>query len=82
VKTATHIRFVGAATSAPVEIAMNVDKQKKLKMPDLRHGVQGSVLVKDTDENFAGKAPDTAASGSEPVGPDVGVAAVGQTTHE
>ena len=61
---------------------MKVDKHKKLKSPDLRHGVEGSVLVKDTNENFAGKAPNTVEGGSEPVSPTVGVAAAGQTTHE
>ena len=61
---------------------MMIDKQKNPATPDLRHGVKGSVLVKDNDENFAGKSPRTVVSGSEPVGPGIGVPAAGQTTHE
>ena len=61
---------------------MKTDKDKKTANPDLRHGVAGSVTVKDTNENFVGKAPNNAQSGPEPVGPGVDVAATGQTTHE
>jgi hypothetical protein len=61
---------------------MNTDKSKKLEKPDLRHGVEGSVLIKDTNENFAGKSPNTAEPGAAPVGPGVGVPAAGQATHE
>lgn len=61
---------------------MNTGKRKKLEKPDLRHGVEGSVLVKDTNENFAGRSPSTTGSGPTSVGPGVGVAAAGQTTHE
>ena len=61
---------------------MKVDKRKKLAMPDLRHGVEGRILVTDANENFAGNSPDTVESGSGPVGSDVGVPAAGQTTHE
>ena len=60
---------------------MKVDKRKKLEMPDLRHGVKGSVAVKDTNENFAGKPPSTNASGPKPASPDLDEPA-GQTTHE
>jgi hypothetical protein len=64
------------------EVVMNTDKRKKLEKPDLRHGVEGSVLVKDDNENFAGKSPSTAESGSAEVGPGFGVPAAGQATHE
>jgi len=60
---------------------VKVDKGKKLAMPDLRHGVQGSVLVTDTNQNFAGKSPAKTDSGAKPASPDFGVPA-GQTTHE
>ena len=79
---ATAISEAFAVFSICLEVSVKIDKRKKLGMPDLRHGVEGSVLVKDTDENFAGKAPNTVDSGSMPVSPDVGVPAVGQTTHE
>jgi hypothetical protein len=59
---------------------MNNDKRKKFEKLDLRR-VEGSVLVKDTDENFAGKSPGTE-SGPAPVSPGIGVAAAGQATHE
>jgi hypothetical protein len=65
-----------------LETIMKVDKLKKLVKLDLRHGVEGSVPVKDTNETFVGKSPNTAESGSAPVGPGVGVPAAGQTTHE
>jgi hypothetical protein len=61
---------------------MNTDKRKKLEKPDLRHGVEGSILIKDTNENFAGKSPSTTESGPAPVDPGVGVPAAGQATHE
>jgi hypothetical protein len=61
---------------------MKTDKQQKPENPDLRHGVEGSVLIKDTNENFAGNPSNTAEPGSAPVGPGVGVPAAGQTTHE
>lgn len=60
---------------------MKDGKHKKPEAPDLRR-VEGSVFVKDTNENFAGKAPNTPESGAQPVNPGVGVAATGQATHE
>jgi hypothetical protein len=65
-----------------LEVIVKVDKRKKSEMPDLRHGVEGSVVVKDTNENFAGKSPNTGGSGAVPVSPDVNTPAAGQTTHE
>jgi hypothetical protein len=65
-----------------LEVVVKAEKRKKPEAPDMRHGVQGSVLIKDTNENFAGKAPDTAEAGAEPVNPGVGVPAAGQATHE
>lgn len=59
---------------------MDTDKRKKFEKPDLRR-VKGSVLVKDTDENFSGKSPGTE-SGPAPVSPGFGVPAAGQATHE
>jgi hypothetical protein len=59
---------------------MNTDKRKMFKKPDLRR-VEGSVLVKDTNDNFAGKSPGTE-SGPAPVSPGIGVAGAGQATHE
>ncbi len=64
-----------------LETVMKIDKQKKLKKPDLRR-VEGSVLIKDTNENFVGKSPSAAESGPTPVSPGVVVPAAGQTTHE
>jgi hypothetical protein len=60
---------------------MKADKHKKPTSPDLRQGVEGSVLLKDANENFAGKAPSTTEGGAEPVNPGVGEP-VGQVTHE
>jgi hypothetical protein len=78
---AAKIRAVHHRFSVQLEV-VKVDKHKKLAVPDLRHGVKGSVAVKDTNENFAGKPPDTIDSGSIPASPDVGVPAAGQTSHE
>jgi hypothetical protein len=75
-----HSEAVFGSTKS--EAVMKTDNQDKLKMPDLRHGVEGSVLVKDTNENFAGNPPNTAEPGSAPVGPGGSVPAAGQTTHE
>ncbi len=61
---------------------MKPNKSKKPEPTDLRHGVEGSVMVKDTYENFAGKAPNTSESGPALAAPGVGLAAAGQTTHE
>jgi hypothetical protein len=61
---------------------MKIDEQKKSEKPDLRHGVKGSVLIKDTNENFAGKPSATVESGPTPVNPGVGVPVAGQTAHE
>ncbi len=60
---------------------MKSGNRKKSGNPDLRR-VKGSVLLKDTNENFAGNPPNTAEGGAEPVNPGVGVAATGQATHE
>jgi hypothetical protein len=54
---------------------MNTDKRKKFEKPDLRR-VEGSVLVKNTNENFAGKSPGTE-SGPAPISPGFGVAGAG-----
>jgi hypothetical protein len=64
-----------------LEIAVEANKGKKSEMPDLRHGVKGSVAVKDTNENFAGKSPSTDASGPKPASPELDEPA-GQATHE
>jgi hypothetical protein len=60
---------------------MKVEKQKKLQKPDLRR-VEGSILIKDTNEKFVGKSLSPAESGPTPVSPGVVVPAAGQTTHE
>jgi hypothetical protein len=64
-----------------LEIDVEASKGKKLETPDLRHGITGSVAVKDTNENFAGKSPSANAPGLEPASPDLGEPA-GQATHE
>ena len=64
-----------------LEVVVKAGKRKKSEAPDLRR-VEGSVFVKDTNENFAGKVPNTAESGAQPVNPGVGVPATGQATHE
>jgi hypothetical protein len=79
---ATAIAEPFAVFSICLEVSVKIDKRKKLGMPDLRHGLEGSVLVKDTNENFVGKFPDAVESGSGLISPDVGVPAAGQTTHE
>ena len=48
-----------------------MEKHKKLEMPDLRHGVEGSVVVKDTNEYFAVKSPNTVDDGSMPASPNI-----------
>lgn len=57
------------------------DKSKKPNAPDLRHGVKGSVQVKDNNENFVGKPANTGASGPKPASPDF-AEPTGQATHE
>ncbi len=57
-------------------------KTKMQKMPDLRDGVAGAVLIVDTNSNFAGKSPETRSDDAALATPDVGVLATGQTTHE
>jgi hypothetical protein len=75
IRTARH-------NSGSLEIAMKPNKSKRPEPSDLRDGVEGSVLVKDTNENFAGKAPNTSEPGPALATPGVGLAAAGQTTHE
>jgi hypothetical protein len=48
---------------------MTIDKQKYMEKPDLRYGVEGSVLINDTNKTFAGRSSNTTESGPAPVGP-------------
>jgi hypothetical protein len=81
IDAATDIRAARAPLSMPLEVVVKANKRKKSETPDLRHGVKGSVAVKDTNENFAGKRSSANASGPKTASPDFDEPA-GQTTHE
>lgn len=78
---APNIGAVRAPVSVQLEVIVKVNKGKKPEAPDLRHGVKGSVAVKDTNENFAAKSPSANASDLKPASPDLGEPE-GQGTHE
>ena len=59
----------------------NKVKFKPLKMADLRKGIAGSVLVVDTNANFAGQPPAKLGDGLALVSPDLHEPD-GQATHE
>jgi len=81
IDAATDIRAARAPFSVRLEVVVKANKGKKSERPDLRHGVKGSVAVKDTNENFAGQPSSTNASGPKPTSPGFDEPA-GQTTHE
>jgi hypothetical protein len=70
------------ASQSNVEAYVKKAKSKTLKMPDLREGMAGSVLIVDTNNNFAGKSAETRSDDAALASPDVGVLATGQATHE
>ena len=59
----------------------NKAKSKPLKMADLRNGIAGSVLVVDTNGNFAGQPPAKHGDNLTPASPDLHEPE-GQATHE
>lgn len=81
IDAAADIRVVRAPFSVQLEVVVKANKGKQSERPDLRHGVKGSVAVKDTNENFAGKSPSTDASDPKPASPGFDEP-VGQATHE
>jgi hypothetical protein len=56
----------------------NTEKAKTTKMPDLSHGMHGSIMTNAID---AGQAPETSEAAPQLASPDIGTPA-GQTTHE
>jgi hypothetical protein len=74
--------LVICASQSNVEAYVKNVKSKTLKMPDLRDGVAGAVLMVDTNNNFAGESPETRSDDAALASPGVGVLATGQVTHE
>jgi len=78
----TRHLLVMCASQSNVEAYVKKTKSKTLKTPDLRDGKEGAVLIVDTNNNFAGKSPETRSDDAALATPDVGVLATGQATHE
>jgi hypothetical protein len=78
------IRWLCGLLSTSMEVIvkakkpLNTEKPETSKMPDLRHGVHGSLMIKGVD---AGQSSQTSQADLKIASPDLEVPA-GQTTHE